>query len=294
MRFGSVFYFFLICTGLWADTFDSLIADQIAIERVYHEYRLGQSTPFEESMPEALAEAKISLLLLKEVLLEDVYGISITQEMLETEVQRIHRTTRAPDILAQIKAALEEDAARFARSMARPIIVERELRRCFVSDASLHTSQRTEAEQCRADLLARVPVSGMQEMVWQLTSREAGESPVGSAQIGTQPNLATEVRARSTLYSVEATAQIAQKLPTSTGYDAKHYFEDLNPELAKLLKAQLHTAGDVSAVIETDTTFLIFQAKEINETTMEVASKRIPKRSYDEWLQTQTMEEVEL
>jgi benzoyl-CoA reductase/2-hydroxyglutaryl-CoA dehydratase subunit BcrC/BadD/HgdB len=77
----------------------------------------------------AQATAQVELNLKKEAVLEKVYGVEITSEAVDTEVARINRSTRAPEMLAELKSALGGDPARFANSMARPIVVERELRR---------------------------------------------------------------------------------------------------------------------------------------------------------------------
>src|SRR5216684_4210992 len=45
----------------------------------------------------------------------------------DAEAERINATTRAPEVLAELKAALGNDPARFARTVARPIVVERTL-----------------------------------------------------------------------------------------------------------------------------------------------------------------------
>ena len=41
--------------------------------------------------------------------------------MLDAEVQRINTTTHAPDMLAEIKAALDNDPVKFANVFAKPI-----------------------------------------------------------------------------------------------------------------------------------------------------------------------------
>lgn len=68
----------------------------------------------------------------------------------------------------------------------------------------------------------------------------------------------------------------------------KHYFEDLDPELQNVLRVQLQKPGDVSAVIETPSAFLVFLAKEKSADTLSVASVSRPKRSYEEWLGQQS------
>ncbi|MEY4488255.1 MAG: hypothetical protein RIQ79_763, partial [Verrucomicrobiota bacterium] len=199
-------------------------------------------------------------------------------------VARIDSTTRAPEILAELKHALGDDPARFAASMARPIIVERELRRRFDNDDSIHATVRRAAEAAHARLLAGQPVPDLHDVTWQLTPRPPEASPSANLSTATTP---TQIVAKSGAYTVEATAQLSQVLAApelAKPGEEKHYFEDLDPELQRVLRAQLQKPGDVSAVIELPATFLVFQAKSRDAESLAAASLALPKRSYDEWL----------
>ena len=237
-------------------------------------------------MPGEMIEQLVRQDLHKEAVLRKVYGVEITPAMVAGEVERINTTTRAPEVLAEIKTALGADAARFATAMARPILVERELRRRFENDDKLHAAQRREAEQARESLLAKKPVQDMRDVTWLLTPRPADEKPAAS----TVPTTPSQAKTSSSTYTNEATAQLAQTLkPTgnSAPGQEKEYFEDLDPELQKVLRAQLQEPGDVSAVIETPGGFLVFLAKEKPAEKLSVASLSRPKRSYEEWLSQQ-------
>lgn len=263
---------------------ESLCADRGAIERVYHSRRTGANRSFEEAMPPDLLRSVVRSDLKKEAVLERVYHLAITPEMVAAEVERITTTTRAPEVLAEIKRALGNDGKRFARSMARPLVVERELRRRFNGDAVLHAPQRKEAERARERLLAGEQVENMHEVTWKLTARPPDEAPPS----GTTPPPQTAGQAASDDYAVEATAQVAQPL-TSPAADRTPdlYFEDLDPELQKVLHVQLRKSGDVSAVIEAPGAFLIFQAIKVTDSELSVSSLSFRKRSYHDWLETQ-------
>ena len=127
--------------------------DRAAIERVYYNHRLGQKPPFEEATPPALIERLVKEDLHKEAVLRKAYGVVITPDLLEAEGQRINTTTRAPEMLAEIKAALGNDPARFAQSFAKPFLVERLLRDKFDNDEALHAAQRQQADAVRNRLL---------------------------------------------------------------------------------------------------------------------------------------------
>jgi hypothetical protein len=304
-----------------AGDFEALVADRMAVERVYHEHRTGTKRPFEEAMPFDLVERLVRTDLKKQFALKRSYRVEITDALVEAEIARINTTTRAPEILAEIKAALGNDAARFARSMARPIVVERELRRRFENDDALHAPQRRASERVREATRAAAKngveaqigalrankAGSFSEFTWQLTPRQ--ESETGNQSRAERDGLPKEARrdaaeaaskpetgalpqtkavARSGAYSIEATAQIAQTLtPPAEARDRKLYFHDLDPELQNVLRAQLQKAGDVSAVIETPGAFLLFIAKEKSATTLNACSLSIPKRSYEEWLAQQ-------
>ena len=266
-----------------ADDFAARCADRAAIERVYHTHRLGTKHPFEQAMPRALLEQIVRQDQHKEAVLRKVYGVEITPAMVAAEVERINTTTRAPEVLTQIKHALGDDATRFAAAMARPILVERELRRRFDNDGKLHAAQRREAELARESLLAKNPVKDLREVTWHLTPRPAGDKPAPPAAATTP----TKANAKSSAYTNEATAQVAQSLTPpdkSTPGKEKLYFEDLDPELQKVLRVQLQKPGDVSAVVEMPGGFLVFLAKGKSAETLNAASVTIPKRSYEEWL----------
>jgi hypothetical protein len=265
------------------DDFASRVAARTAIEHVYYMHRTGTKPTFEQALPVSLIEQLVRLDLRKEAALKKTYGVEATSAMIEREVQRINATSRAPDVLAEIKHALGDDPMRFARSLARPIVVERELRRRFENDNKLHSSERRTAEKAREDLLAKKPVERMRDVTWQLGSR-----PGSGISESSVPPSQTKGIAKSGAYSVEATAQVGQVLnPQPAVRDRKFYFEDLDPDLQKVLRTQLKKPGDVSAVIETPTAFLLFVTKEKTNDTLSAGSITIPKRSYDEWLAQQ-------
>lgn len=58
-----------------------------------------------------------------------------------------------------------------------------------------------------------------------------------------------------------------------------------------MLRVQLRQVGDVSAVIETPSSFLLYVAKEKTATALTVACLSLPKRSYEQWLAEQAEKE---
>ena len=264
-----------------ADDSAALIADRAAIERVYHNHRTGTKPAFEQAMPRESLERLVKADAHKEAVLQRVYGVAITPEMVAAEVRRIDATTRAPEVLAELKAALGGDPERFARTVARPIVVERTLRARFENDDALHAPQRKAAEELRAqllaaaagdrvDLLRSAKTGSVNEVTWQLTPRPADDAPskapaMAATPAGGKPGVERE---------------------------QKFYFEVLDPELQNVLRAQLRQPGDVSAVIETPTVFLLFVAKTKTPVELSVSSFNLPKRSYEEWLEQQSRDKT--
>ncbi len=277
MKFARTFPLFALLALAAAgrsDEFGARCADRETIERIYYSHRLGQKPPFEQTLPPATLESLVRLDLRKETVLKKNYGVEITPVMLDAEVQRINTTTRAPEVLAEIKAALDNDSERFANVFAKPILVERLLRDKFDNDNALHAPQRRLVEQTRNELLAaktngadagkllallkRSHSNAVAETTWQLAARPA-----------------------------ETNAQVISSPQAGDVKGPKFYFEDLPAELQNVLRVQLRHPGDVSAVIEMPGGFLLCVAKQKTDAVLSAAVLSLPKRSYDEWLNKQ-------
>lgn len=271
----------------------SLRPDRAAIERVYYNHRLGGKPPFEQVLPLAALDHLIRQDLRKEAALKTAYGVAVSPAMLDAEVQRINTTTRAPEMLAEIKAALGNDPARFANNFAKPVLVESLLREKFDNDEALHAPQRRHAEAMRAQLLAVRGAQGQEpltndlaaarlallkqahpgdvaEMTWQLSARPA-ETHAPADEIELRKHFGQNAR-------------ILASPPAPDGNDRKLYFQELSFDLQNVLRLQLRGPGDVSAVIEVSAGFLLYLTTEKTTGTLSVAALFIPKRSYDQWL----------
>ncbi len=286
-----------------ADNFAALVSDRTAVERVYYDHRLGTKLPFEQALPTAEVERLVKIDLHKESLLANVYHLEVSSPQIEADVKRINLETRAPEMLTEIEAALGNDPARFARAVAKPIVVDRELRRRFENDDRLHRVQRNQVEAAREKILAMQRKENSREAVlnaikectrgtvsevtWQLgPSREAAQSRNPPTPVVAR----LAVKARSNKYSLDATATFTKTLtpaePLSESAD-KSWFEDLSPELRNVLRAELQKPGDVSAVIETPNGFLLFVAKETTEKSLSATALSVSKISFEQWLSEQ-------
>jgi len=274
------------CSSSAAADLASLLADRAKIERVYYNHRLGEKPSFAQALPQATLENLVRLDLRKEAVLKQVYGVIVTPQMLDAEVQRINTTTRAPEVLNEIKTALGNDPARFAQSFAKPIVVERLLREKFDHDDALHAVQRRQVEETRNALLAaKQKNSGFERLLAELKARHSTGVTETVWHFGprSEPSAPTadqiEIQKR-----FGPNAQILSS-PSGDGKEMKLYFEDLPADLQHVLRVQLRQPGDVSAVIETDGGFLLYLAKEKTDAAFSAAGLHLSKRSYEQWLE---------
>jgi len=287
----------LQASGSASNSFAALAADRTAVERVYYNHRLVTKLPFDQALPAAEIERLVKADLHKEAILAGVYRVEILNPQVEAEVHRINSETRAPETLAEIKAALGNDPARFARAVAKPIVVDRELRQRFGNDDRLHALPREQAETVRRRLLtARQPGNSPTTFLQTLEETKVGTVREVTWQLGARPEVTPApapvaspmpLKARSGRYSLDATAQFAQPLSTVQPPEEqrqKFYLEDLSLELRNILLPQLQEPGDVSAVIETPGSFLIFVTTARTPELLSAAAVSIPKRSFEQWL----------
>ncbi len=281
------------CCAAADEGFQALVADRKAVEKVYYDHRMGTKAPFEEVLPRAQVERLVNRDLEKERVLEKTYGINITDADVEAEARRIDEATRAPDVLAELKTALDNDPVRFGRTVVRPIVVENKLREHFESDPARHASERRKMEEVRADVLeaakARASVDRMAEILREkgVVHEAAWRVEEANGEAKTVPTVA-----RSANYSAEAVVTPDAKRPGRG--EEWIAFEKLRPELQALLRAQLQKAGDVSAVVETDTAFTLFLARERSGPTLRVCALSIPKANYELWLNQQNRPDTDL
>jgi hypothetical protein len=300
------------CLAAWADDLAALVRDRAAIERVYYNHRLGQKPPFEEALPPAMLENLVRQDLKKETALRKTYGVAITPAMLDAEVQRINTTTRAPEILAEIKAALGNDVVKFAQAFAKPFLVEGLLRERFDNDDALHAAQRHEAERVREKLVAqnpnpagraspRAPISPEARVRGDARSAEVVARLVALLK-ASHSNEVSETTWQLTPRPAETNAAVPEELeikkrfgpnaqiissPSGADRDRKAYFDELPPALQDVLRVQLNQPGDVSAVIEAPTGFLLYLCTGKTPGTLSAAVLSLRKRNYDHWLTEQ-------
>jgi hypothetical protein len=269
-----------------------LVQQRTAIERVYYNHRLGQKPPFEQVSPPSLIERLVKEDMRKEAALKQAFGVEITPTSIEAEVHRINSTTRAPEMLAEIKAALGNDTVKFASAFVRPILVEQLLRDKFENDDTLHATQRREAERVREQLLVARGSRGntnksVENLVSMLGAGHSNAVTETTWQLGHRP-AETNTPSGEELEIKQRFGPSAEIISSpQRDKDRKFYFADLPTELQRVLRAQLRQPGDVSAVIETSDGFLLYVAKEKTDTAFTTDCLSVPKRNYEQWLSEQ-------
>lgn len=268
---------------------ESLLADRRAIEAVYHAHRHDPKPAFEDVLPPAKLERLVRRDLCRQALLRTIYRETLTEEDVQKEIERIHRTTRAPGILEEIMAALDHDPQRLARAFIRPRLVARRLRSRFVNDTRMHAEGRRQADAARAALLTGndTPAAALFTTVtWQLHPPPDHTSADPRAD---RTPRTRETRATSMHYASNARAQIAHPTrPVEGEPDTRpRYFSGLPPDLQRLLLAQLREPGSVSAVVESDLGFSVYQLESLTKQAMTVSAYRVPKKNFDTWLAEQ-------
>ncbi len=248
----------------FAASVGELVDDRLAVERVYYAKQVGAKAPFEQAVSRSVIERRVQQELLKERVLKNVYRLEITPKLVAEEVARIERSTMAGDMLAQIKLSLANNPERFARSVAKPLVVDRVLRARFEADANQQAGKRAEAEKLRAQLLA----AKADERAALLKSRNDVREVTW--QLGAKPK-----------------TDLASARPSLGAAMPKAYFSDLHADMQKVLAAQLQKPGDVSAVFGSDESFTLYVAASRTGEALTVQAVEISRLTFDDWLTAQ-------
>lgn len=255
----------LLAVPAFAASVGELVDDRLAVERVYYAKQVGAKAPFEQAVLRSVIERRVQQELLKERVLKNVYRLEITPKLVAEEVARIERSTMAGDMLAQIKLSLANNPERFARSVAKPLVVDRVLRARFEADAAQQAGQRQAAESLRGQLLAAKAEDRAALLKSRTDVREV------KWQLGAKPK----------------TAELASARPALGAGLPQQYFSDLHADMQKVLDAQLRQHGDVSAVFGSDQSFALYVASSRTAEGLTAQAVEIGRLSFEDWLTAQ-------
>ena len=151
------------------------IAYQTAIEQVYWRHRIapGENVAkpsFNDAVPQEVIQRKAEEAILKSLALERYWGVTITGEQLQAELDRMAANSKSPDVLAELFAAVGNDPQAAAECLARPLLVDRLIQTYFAGDQRFHgeLKSRVQAELTSAAPATMKNLSGQfREMQWQ-------------------------------------------------------------------------------------------------------------------------------
>ena len=125
-------------------TFAERVEHQRAIEEIYWRHRawpkenLNPKPSLDAVMSQAQLEKKVADYLRKAQALEDYWQRPITGEQLQTEMDRMARHTKQPEVLRELFEALGDDPFIIAECLARPALADRLLAKWGASDERIH------------------------------------------------------------------------------------------------------------------------------------------------------------
>ena len=184
MRFTSCLMVFAwVALGVHASeigsdgpNFDERIAAQRVIEAVYWSHRIwpqdnpGTKPPLEQVLPESAIRLKVDDSLRKSAALASFWDRPVTSAQLFTEVERMQRETRAPEVLWEIFDALGRDPKLIAETLGRQILADRLVRDWYSQDPRFHSAARLQAESAASHLAGR-PADSLQKAEGAKTHR---------------------------------------------------------------------------------------------------------------------------
>jgi hypothetical protein len=122
-------------------SFDERVDAQRAVEEVLWKHRIWPTDNPDPKphlsavLSEATLRGKVTDILRKSNALERLWNRPITGAELRSEIDRMARDSRQPDVLREIFAALHDDPYLIAEALARPALADRMLRSSFARDS---------------------------------------------------------------------------------------------------------------------------------------------------------------
>jgi len=174
-------------------TFEERVSAQHAIERVYWKHRLWpgdnpeSKPPFDAVLSDARIRAKVADYLKKSNALAGVWGRRISAAQLQSEMERMAAATRAPEVLKEIFAALDDDPSLIAETLARQVLADRLVRNWYARDGRFHAEVRRRAEAAMAGIHDAAQLKGAggghQESTWRLVGSGGSHPTEGPGTI---------------------------------------------------------------------------------------------------------------
>jgi N-acetylneuraminic acid mutarotase len=157
-------------------TLEERIACRERVENVYWAHRIWpqeNKTPKpvrEMVVPRSVIAARVEESLRYEAAIEELWKKPLSQDVIQSELDRQAQNTRDPQMLRDLWAALDYDPYLIAECLVRPELAERRIKEWYANDRGLHAETRARAEREIAssatidDLRGRT--GGVQEVEW--------------------------------------------------------------------------------------------------------------------------------
>jgi hypothetical protein len=139
-----------------AITFEERVAAQRAIEQVYWKHRIwpqenpGPKPPLSAVLSDAAIRARVEGYLRESNALERYWQRPITASALQAELDRMVKSSRDPELLRELFAALGDDPALIAETVARQTLADRLVRNWYAHDGRFHGGLKKRAEAASA------------------------------------------------------------------------------------------------------------------------------------------------
>lgn len=214
---------------------------------------------FIEEFPPSKIQQLVAVVPYKGRALARDYEVKVMEEMLQEKAHWIELGTQDAPKLAQIIATLGRDGNGYLAKVVKPIIVERLLRVNFYQDRVLHAVERGKAISTRSELVKGNKYDEVEELILHLSPSIAD----ATACTTTELPVAEPSSSWGNTNKAEAQMTLVLDGANQKTKEPKHYFSDLDPELAEVLKKHLQKPGDVSPIVESPSGFRIYQVGEM-------------------------------
>jgi len=202
---GRGLFVFVVLAAIWtglvaaADqapplSIEQRVAAQKAIEEVFWRHRIwpeGNSSPkpgLDGALSEAAIREKVLDGLRQSAALERFWSHPLTTADLEQEMLRMARGSKAPDVLAELHAALGNDPRLIAEALARPALSGRLVRSWYARDSRFHGELRHRAEAALAGSAGNVAALRPLADRYEEVEWVRGENPSPEARESAPPH----------------------------------------------------------------------------------------------------------
>lgn len=238
-----------------------------AVERTRYRFVIGNTRPFDEVYPRSIFQKRVDREIAEERVLKNVFGLSVTPKLLDQELDRIEKSTKAPDQWEEIKKTLKNDRRLIEEVFCRPLLVDRALRAKFAFDQKIHASPHQKAREARAAFLEGRQVAGARVV---LARRKSGAAPTTEEMLGRAKEEASVPRVLSPPKEAETSGPVT-----------------LDPEVTAVLEKELKRPGDVTTILEERDCFEVFRLIAGTAESWMLDAVRFSKVDFDSWLERQ-------